>query len=32
MSKPNYMLLDVQYVKANKKENHTDYLYVNYKD
>lgn len=32
MSKPNYMLLDVQYVKANKKENHTDYLYVIYKD
>lgn len=32
ISKEYAMLLDIQYVKANKKENHCDYLYIIWKD
>lgn len=32
MEKESSMLLDIQYIKANKKEGNTDYLYVIWKD
>lgn len=32
ISKENAMLLDIQYIKANKKENQLDYLYIIYKN
>ena len=32
INKDNAMLLDIQYIKANKKENQLDYLYIIWKD
>lgn len=32
MTKDNAMLIDIQYIKASKRENHPDYLYIIWKD
>ena len=32
INKENSMLLDIQYIKASKKDNHPDYLYIIWKD